>query len=249
MEATLARNGTVTDAEAKAIANYINVATGRGHALLGEQAAPGLATIFFAPRYTMSRFQLLAGQPLLGGSVRTRGLIAKEYAKYLTGVGVALGLGALAGGEIETDPRSSDFGKIKFGNRRINLLSGLSQATTLVSRAATGQTKTASGEIRDLVGDKVKFGQGNLQDTLARFARTKLSPAFGTALDLRLGKNVVGEKVTPGSALAQLAVPLSLRDIYDSMKDNDVPEGMAMAALSLFGANIQNYDAAKKHSH
>jgi hypothetical protein len=85
MVAALSRNGEPTMDEVRAIARFINVATGRGDFGGMEQAMTGLAPIFFSPRYAASRFQLLAGQPMYGGTARTRALIAKEYGKYLAG--------------------------------------------------------------------------------------------------------------------------------------------------------------------
>src|SRR5690606_8088029 len=56
MVQTLARGAEVTQAEADAIANYVNVATGRGTLGKAEPAAMHLNTIFFAPKYVASRF-------------------------------------------------------------------------------------------------------------------------------------------------------------------------------------------------
>ena len=248
MAATLARNGTPTSAEARAIANYINVATGRAPlGKLGEQAGQTLATVFFAPRYAISRFQLLAGQPLHGGTWRTRQLIAKEYAKYLVGMGVVYGLGKLAGGELEDDPRSSDFGKIKFGDTRLDPLSGLAQTTTLIGRLATGETKRASGKVVPIRGN-VPYGSDTSADVIARFLRSKLSPAVGGAVDIVSGENVVGEKVSPIGTAGRMMTPLAFRDIYEVMRSEGVPEGTALGILSIFGMGVQHYEPKPKKS-
>lgn len=158
MAASLGRRQTLTEAEGKAIANYINMATGRGKVGRNENAAQGLNTVFFAPRLVASRFQLLAGQPLYGGTPHTRKMIVQEYARFLLGVGVTLGLLAfsLAGDEddpekmIGLDPRSSDFLKVRVGNTYIDPLAGLSQVTTFLARLATGETVTGKGEVKPL---------------------------------------------------------------------------------------------------
>lgn len=161
MLASLQRGTEPTDAEIKAIANYINVATGRGKVpLMSESAAAGLNTIFFAPKLVASRFQLLAGQPLYGGSNRTRAMIAKEYARYLTGAAVVYALGSMLsdaiGDEdeedrrpfIELDPRSSSFGRMRFGDWFVDPLSGLAQTSTIIARTTAGETKTGAGDVR-----------------------------------------------------------------------------------------------------
>ncbi len=160
MLASLQRGAEPTDVEIKAIANYINVATGRGKVpLMSESAAAGLNTIFFAPKLVASRFQLLAGQPLYGGSNRTRAMIAQDYARYLTGAAVVYALGAMLNATldededdrrpfIELDPRSSSFGRMRFGDWFVDPLSGLAQVSTIIARTTAGETKTGAGDVR-----------------------------------------------------------------------------------------------------
>src|SRR5690606_29922680 len=96
----LARNGEPTAAEIEAIANYINVATGRGSiGTSADASASVLNAAFFAPRLVASRFQLLALHPLwrntpaADGSkptMRVRKMVAKEYGKFLAGIGTVI---------------------------------------------------------------------------------------------------------------------------------------------------------------
>lgn len=192
-----------------------------------------------------SRFQLLAGQPLYRGSARTRTAIAKEYARALIGLGVVYGLGQLAGATIEEDPRSSDFGKLRFGDTRVDPLMGLSQATVLEAKVISGKRKTAAGRIYPIRG-KVPFGQQDTSDVVKQFLRSKLSPVVGGALDIATGKNVVGEKVTPSTVVSRLAVPLAFNDILDVMEENGIARGTAIQILSLFGMGVQNYEATRR---
>lgn len=160
MVASLSRSEKPTEAEGKAIANYINVATGRGKAIGGDNAAQALNTVFFAPRLVASRFQLLAGQPLYGGTARTRKMVAMEYARFMMGVGATIGLASIALGAgnndddekpiIGLDPRSADFLKIRVGNTYIDPMAGLSQVTTFLSREITGETVSGKGDVKPL---------------------------------------------------------------------------------------------------
>lgn len=156
MVAAFARNGQVpTQAEIEAIADYVNVATGRGRIGFDrKRQMTGLNNVFFAPRLVASRFNLLAGQPLYHGSAKTRLLIAEEYARFLTGMLVVYGLAALASDDeepIEADPRSANFLKIKVGdNTYLDPLTGLAQVTVFTTRALTGETKTGKGAVRPI---------------------------------------------------------------------------------------------------
>lgn len=247
---TLGHKGRVTEKEAKALATFVNIATGRGNLGRFEQAGPMLNAFFFAPKLVASRFQLLTA-PLGGfkfgsGTMRTRTLIAREYARSLSGiaafyslVGLGISSGVFAGASLEFDPRSSDFGKIKVGNTRIDPLMGLAQVTRLVSGVVTGERKTAKGKVVPMRGDRVRYGQGRVSDAAFRFLRTKFNPMVGTAVDLADGQNVVGEKVTAQSAAIGLVTPLSFREIYESMQEHGVAKGTALGILNVFGMGVQ----------
>lgn len=239
MVSSLGRDGAVTKPESDAIANFINVATGRGK-LSGswETAANALNTVFFAPRLALSRFQLIAGQPFYQGTGRTRRAIAGEYGRYLAGIGVVYALGKLAGGTLEDDPRSADFGKLKFGDTRLDPLSGLAQASTLIGRLALGGTKNAKGEIEPLRGPEARQDSSSV---IGRFFRSKLSPIVGAGVDVATGKNVVGEAVTPAEVAGRLVAPLAIGDVYQTMKAQDVPKGVALSLLTLLGMGVNTY--------
>lgn len=232
MEATLSRDGEFTQKEANAVADFINTATGRAtFSGKGESLLTGLNTILFAPRYVASRFQLLAGTPLWRGNMRTRSLIAQEYGRYLIGAALVYGLGALAGGNIGTDPNSADFLKLKYGNTRLDPMSGLLQATVFLSRLYSNKLTNAKGQQKPT----------NFLDTIKNFARSKLAPVPGAFANLMMGKDVTGKPVTAASTLKNLLLPIGFQDIYLAMKEQGVPEGTIFAILSLFGAGVQTY--------
>ncbi len=229
-----------TPEEAKAISNFVNVATGRGNLGSVASGAVSLNTAFFAPRYVLSRFELLAGQPLYRGTASTRIAVAKEYGRFLGGLAVVYALAKASGATINPDPRSSDFGKLKFGNTRVDMLSGLSQTAVLLSRLGTGKISTPHGT--QSIRGNVPFGQPDSASVLGRFLRTKLSPWLGSSVDVLSGKDLSGNKVTPATMAQNLVVPLSFGDIYDAMRDQGVAKGTALGILAIFGAGVQNYN-------
>jgi hypothetical protein len=240
-----AKGTPLTDLELQAVGNFVNVSTGRGDMGARAAAADTLATIFFSPRLVVSRFQLLTGQPLRkAGTLRVARAVAAEYAGFLSGLAVVYALANMAGAEVETDPRSSDFGKLRFGNTRVDPLAGLAQVTGLLSRLGTGETKSISGKVKPIVGD-LPYGADTAPDVIFRFLRTKLSPVVGAAVDLRQGENVVGEKVSPTTTLQRMAVPLSFQEIYKVMLEDGVAKGTALGILSLFGWGLQQFDDRK----
>ena len=108
----------------KQLAQYVNNATGRGD--LGKwlnNAAPLLNSLFFSPRLISSRLNMLTYfmQPRFYNKVPKE--VRNDYFKSmarLIGLGMTvIGLASLNDdNKVETDPRSSDFGKIVNGNTR-----------------------------------------------------------------------------------------------------------------------------------
>lgn len=248
MAAGLSRSGDVTLDEAKAIAKYVNVATGRGTLGVFEQAAEGLNVAFFAPRYVASRFQLLGGlvtQPIkaLRGD-RVAKQITKEYARYLIGMTAVYALAALTldDEEFEFDPRSSDFGKIKIGRTRLDPLSGVSQVTVLLSRVISGEVKSSiTGEITPIRGDDVGFGKRTSAGIIGSFLRYKLSPMFGTTLNLLTGEDPVGQPFGFEDLPGNLLIPLAMREVFETMQEQGMLRGTALSTLAIFGMGIQTY--------
>jgi hypothetical protein len=231
MAEALAKGGKLDDESAAAIANYINIATGRGDLGKLAPAAETLNTIFFAPRYAASRFQFLLGQPLMKGNVAANKLIAKEYAKFLVGTGTLLALGHLAGGKLEGDPRSSDFGKIRFGDTRIDVGGGLNQSATFLARMVTGQTKT---------GDQIK--KQSRQHTAVRFVRSKAAPVVGAGWSIAEGKDYIGQPVSTWSVLKGF-LPMTGRELYEALQEEGLEASDTVKLLNLLGVPVSEYRA------
>jgi hypothetical protein len=255
--ASLGRNGEITIDQAKVIGNMVNVSTGRGNLGALERVAAELNTVFFAPKFVASRFQFLLGQPIWGagkfqGTSSARQWVAREYARYIIGQAVylfllALGLSALTDKEleVESNPTSADFMKLRIGNTRLDIWSGLSQTTVLLSRVISGEKKTTGGKIVPIRGEDVPFGGDKTPEVIARFLRGKLSPAIAIPLDIATGENVIGEPVTVTGQLKQRLVPITYGDIYDVMQELGIEKGAALSILTFFGEGLQTYQDKK----
>lgn len=230
-DAIIGMKDAPTPAEASAVANFVNIATGRGNFGKFEAAVPFLGRAYWSPRLLLSRIQFLVGQPLWGGTGWSRKVIAKEYGKYLAGMAALYTLASLMGASVGTDPRSPDFGKIRIGNTRIDPLGGMAQVMTLAGRLATGKTKNASGEVK-----KANFG-----DVLGSFNRSKLSPSIGTLWDIVSRKQYGGRPTTIGSVARNFFVPLSLRDLPDDVKKEGLEKALGIWLLNLFGISAKAY--------
>ncbi len=213
----------------KSLAKFINVATGRGNLGRLEKVAPELNTVFFAPRNMAARIQMLnpVWYKKLPPPVRKEA-IKSAFAVIGTGLTI-LSIAKLAGAEVESDPRSSDFGKIKIGNLRYDIWGGFQQYARFGAQLLTGQKKTAGG-----IQDTSRL------DTGVNFVRSKLAPVPGTVVDIAEGKDYVGNPVTPASVATNLVSPFVAQDMVNGYKQAGV-SGVLETTPSIFGVGAQNY--------
>lgn len=252
MVTNLSTDGKVTIDEGKAIASFINAATGRSDLKALNKKATAFNALFFAPRWVASRFQYL-GMPiwLMGTknvSPRVKRAILKEYVKTSAGMATTIGVLLMAAYllsddddevSLELNPLSTNFMRIKIGETRLDPTGALGSAIVFSSRFAAGRTKTQKGEI-------IKFGEGYKPTTratlTAQFLRYKLAPIPGAAWTVADDwTNAVGQKVTPVELAAGLFVPLSIREVIDTTRAQNIPTGVMLNMLAIFGMGIGTY--------
>jgi len=209
----------------------VNVVTGRGDLprfLSGQQGSKWMAAIFWAPKLAVSRFQapLIGARGLVeagasglakvtkadpnsllsrvGNSpgARARKEVAKDLVTFVaTGMTILTALDKFGIAEVETDCRSSDFGKGKIGSIRIDFWGGFQQPARYTCQVMAGVQKRLSGENK---GELVRLGAFNatVGEEAARSKRTGKPGPLANRLDLLF--RFVQSKVSPG--LPALAV-------------------------------------------
>lgn len=237
----------------KGLATFINNATGRGGLGPLDRSAQVLNTAFFSPRLIASRLNLINPVFYIKLPKEVRLMALKDMGKLILFGGSILGLAKAAGAQVEEDPRSSDFGKIKVGNTRWDIWGGFQQYIRIIAQLYKGQTKSSnSGEIYDLKGDK--FPYKTRLDQLGSFFRGKLAPVPGFAVDALSGKNVVGESVDLTSKddltkkAYELFVPMIAQDIQDAWKEQGAKSLLTVGVPSSLGIGVTTYGEKEKSS-
>lgn len=244
------------------LGRYIGDATGRGDLGSFNKYGPALNAAFFSPRLQASRINLMLRpfryilepfttpfQPYLQGSVLeglatpTHPIIKKNYFRDLAGfAGAVTTILAIAkdwmGLDVEDDPRSSDFAKIRDGNIRHDIMAGFQQYIRLGAQLATNQTKTLKGDIKDL-GEGYK-GETRL-DKILTFLRSKGSPMATFVADYFDGKNVVGEPFEVQKAIVDRLTPFSFNAMADAY-DEEGMWGVVKTLDGIIGASVQIFD-------
>lgn len=226
----------------KDLGKFINQATGRGTLGGFEKSASALSLVIFSPRLIASRLQLLSPMNYLKLDPVVRKLAMKDMTKFV-GLGLTtLSLAKIAGAEVELDPRSTDFGKIKIGNTRLDVWGGFQQYGVAISRLMMGSMKDSRGKVRELNGKE--FPYNTRFDIAQRFAEQKLSPTFGFIRDLLKNKTFMGEEFKLSDQALDLITPLYLKDLYDAINEGGV-ESLLLSLPAGFGVGVQTYKPKK----
>lgn len=268
MVSALLRKGPAeaTDAELQIIGHYINAASWRGDVGRFEQAAVMLNNVFWTPRGYVGQFQYLLGTGLWAknmgkGTWRVRKVVAMEYARGLAGRALfystaAAFLYATIGPPSDDEntgwslnwynPYDMDYGKLRIGRRRIDVMGGLAQMTRFGFRYTTD---IVNG-VRQMFGAELSEASQKELDVsgsaAGRFLASKIAPIPSLMREVASGKTYEGEPLTPGKFVAGLVTPLSFRDIYESMTEFGVPGGVALSTLAIFGFGGMTYKETPK---
>lgn len=237
---------------AKQIGDTINTLTGRGPlrtalptiegGKLGlkersiEQHAKLFTDIFFSPRLIASRVRMLNPMTYMMADP----FIRKQYLKGLLSVAGAWGtfatLGKIAGGDINTDTNSADFGKVRFGNVRLDPAAGFQQYLVAASRLITGKYTSSAR------GTGYELGQGIRAETRGsvtqRFATNKLHPVQKFANDIFFASQY--RPVNMGDRVAQMFTPLIIQDVIDIAKED--PTLLPLILPAILGMGTQTYE-------
>lgn len=232
-----------TPDQLKAIGNFVNIATGRGK--LSPQTSRVASEVIWAPKLLASRLQFLAGQPLMQGDAKTRKIIAGEYARVIMSGYLLYLVSRLFDEKKETEPTSSDFGKIVRGDTRIDPWGGFQQVTVLGNRLARAETTTIKGDKRD-IGAERRYGLPGPFMVAMNFLRSKARPDVAAAVDVIDRRDYLGQPTTAQGIAENLLIPLPMADITTIMREHGFTEGMIIEALSQFGAGVSHYEEREK---
>ncbi len=221
------------------IGNFVGAATGRGKLPAAlEKSAVALNSVLFSPRLMASRLNLL--NPVY--YTKLDPFVRKEALKSLLSFGgtaaSVITLAKMGGADIGADPRSADFGKIKIGNTRYDILGGFQQYLRAMAQLITGKHVSSTTGVETTLGEGYK--PLTRLEIMTRFIESKESPVASFVTTLLKGQDPIGKKVDLRSEVSQRFIPMVLQDMADLQKERGL-EGIAMSIPAFFGVGLQTY--------
>jgi archaellum component FlaC len=239
----LLKNPNATQTELTAYAKALNVFTGIGDLGQFAGAANALSFGFFAPKLAVSRVQAPYQVVKNWKNPRVRKQVVRDMGGFVATGLTILNLAKLWESddndiEVGTDPRESDWGKIRVGNTRIDIWGGFQQPARLIARTGLGITDKIGATGTHLTKSQREF---DWVEELTRFAQYKQAPFIGLTRELIRGKSAVGESRTIPESFARSVVPLILQDIEDAWKDAGFGRAAAVGALAFTGVGVNTF--------
>jgi len=224
----------------KDLADVVNNFTGAGRLGKIDQASPLANAFFFSPRKIAASVQKLNPQKYL--DPRISPTARKEAFKSLVGMlGVSssiLALSNMAGADNKSDPRSSDFGKVKIGETRFDVSGGESGYLVLLARMISNKTKSTTSDIVRTLGED--YGASTRGDTLVKFFRNKLSPTASYVGDYLYGEDAIGKPFDAKKSAINRTIPLIIQTVVETQQED--PEMVTPSILAeLFGVSASTY--------
>lgn len=232
----------------QAAAEWLNTSSGRGkvHGKFGQlfdKSLPFLNVFMFAPRYVVSRIQML--NPLTYArnlkDPQHRVVFRHQMSELFQSAAVLAATGALAhaaGASISFDDEDPDFLKLRFGSTRYDVLAGLQQ----VARLAFKIGRWAAAEMTEEDEKKLRADRGDLRDYSLRYLRGKLGPSMGFIVDwLNDWQSVTGERHAPGDFMTSFGEGNYAKSVADIADDPVISQALPLIATDLVAAWYNGY--------
>lgn len=244
----------------EALAETISAASGRGK----WKGAKEFSTVLFGPKWMASRWQVYTNL------FTKKGAAQKEAASALGRLAgtsaVILGLMAMVppdlkdklGMTVELDPRSPNFGSVKFGRTRFDMTGGMAQLITIATRIAMRSTKNpVTGKITRL--NTGKYGETTSFDLLMNYFTYKTSPIASIVRDLLKGRDFEGRRLELDTEqgkknvakylATEIFTPMLITDMIDAYNDSSddilaerIAKASAAGAGSFVGVSVMTYN-------
>jgi hypothetical protein len=228
----------MTAKQQKDLATIANDLTGRGKLPKALKKLQDIGLIFFAPRLTAALIRTPAD--LITKKGPGRKMLAGTLVNFL---GFTLATLYLLDRDdkdkidVEWNPLSSDFLKVRHGKTRVDITGGYQPILRAIAQVLAGKRKaTETGRVYDV----------ERKEIISRFLQSKLSPHAGLAVDLWRGETFRGDKLKltagdVGKQVYERAAPLFIQDVVEAAHYQGMTTASMIAPLAFHGIGVQTY--------
>jgi hypothetical protein len=219
----------------KELGALVNAKFGRAPLPKGwGQAGTIVNQILFSPRLQVSTLSLPFKGITLNPIVRAE--VARLYATNIAFGTTVLGAYAAAGGEVDLNMNSADFGKITIGSQHISLPGAYIQYLRFGARLWTGGRTSKGGE----------FIKQPPLETMGGMIQSKLAPTLSLGFDWLQGEDYSGRKMSmKPSEIAYQAqnrlLPFTITGLVQAINQDGIL-GAVSASPSVLGIGVVTYD-------
>jgi tRNA G10 N-methylase Trm11 len=243
-------------AEFKAVADFVNVSTGRGTMPSNKLAQTLLTLPLFAPRYTLSRLQLLNKtlNPVAYANMppNARKIVMRSAIRFYGSTMLLLGLAKLLGAVVNFDADDDDFLKISVSNQKIDIFAGTLQPAKAIIKMLYSAIRTKAGFDNRLPAEFY----ADSSEIIGRYLRGKLSPPASLLVDVTSGADYsginfwkdygLGDKgntvASLGAGVAKRLVPLTMSDAISAYNLDGTSGAIRLVIPNFFGFGSQTYE-------
>lgn len=235
----------VTDDMLDSLFNYINSATGRGPKLGPDKINEVANIVFFSPRLFTSRIALPLS--MIRGAKPVQKIAQKQLLQALAaGSSLAMLLSLTGAADVELNPTSSAFGKIKIGRIQHDIWAGYTPIIRYTAQIITNQRKAQGTKTKSKIGGEVT-GRGKVA---LNFLRSKLSPTASTSVNLMTGKDFLGRETfgkdsifgkdvnEPTAFIWDTLTPLFIQELEEVVDETGWTVDAIHALPSFFGTGV-----------
>jgi len=253
MEWSYTKDGRqLSQQQGEAIARVVNAFTlaykPKNHTT--QSILTGLGQVFWAPSMYVARAQLAVGAPVIfnpGADSRVRMMAAKQYLKAVVGMAALTAVARMLLGADDDDELTwmdADFYKVKVGDIRMDMTSGLGQMATLATRALNSLVNARTG----MPIWESKGRTRGTRELFGSFASFKVNPWVSAGFDITSDTDVLDRPTDLGNILLSNITPLSVQTLVEAVEERGVVEGAAWAVPGTTGRNLSIYDRSAPKS-
>lgn len=241
--------------EVGSINTRVNSLTGRGDIAIPKEWQAGLNKAFFSVKLWKSNLDFLTAHTFDKTSKFAKKQAAEDLLITVGTVGVLAAItNQFLPDAIEPDPRSSNFGKFRVKDTRIDYTGGLGGYITLAARLLSGSSVSSQTNKITTLGES--FGSPDGMELLWGFTENKFAPGLAFMSNLLKGEDRDGNELSIGAVMEEPGAvwgilsgfaPITWQSLKDMKNERAASLFLVMIADGLgFSANTYSYKPGDK---